>query len=127
MRIYAKAALSACSLINICSKEPHIAWNEAIAMETTSESSRTKGCPRETFLGLAYAGYLKNIKPDRRKNMNGKLRSRAINAAEILLSNPEVDKAYLAKILAYDDKQGAYDLIITLSRQGLLCSPEHKK
>lgn len=121
MRTYSKAAVQAHGLI-IEGTEPLNAWNEAISTQTLSESSRKKVCPRETFLGLAYGGYLKGVSATGKTE--GVLRERAIAAAGIVLNSPDITKKELSKCLDYEDKQGAYDMVLALSAHGLLQYPK---
>lgn len=120
---YTKAAVAAHQLIVTRGTKPVVAWEVALASITKSDSSRKKGCPRETFLGLAYAGYLRQVKPDPYARSIGVLRERAVSAARALLAQPGIGKNELSTLLGYVDKQGAYDIIIELSNRGILQEP----
>ena len=119
---YAKAAVAAHELITKSAFTPIDAWNEAISQVTSSQSARRKGCPRKTFLVLAENGFLKGIPADTSVNHRGILCERAIAAANLVLSNPDADRHYLSENLNYADKQGAYDIVLELSRYGILQS-----
>ncbi|AYN29886.1 hypothetical protein D8682_24665 [Buttiauxella sp. 3AFRM03] len=123
MRTYTKAAVEAHGLITSKGIDPVIAWETAIASAIESVSSRKKGCPKVTFLGLAYAGYLKDIDADASAKLNGILRERAISAANALLAQPGMSKKDLTVMLGYAYKQGSYDIVIHLAGMGILQRP----
>ncbi|TKV11111.1 hypothetical protein FDX19_07345 [Citrobacter sp. wls619] len=123
MGIYSDAALQAYTLITE-GMEPLDAWNDAISKQTLKKSSREKGCPRVTFLTLAYGGYLKDILADNSKVQEGKLSERAIAAADYVLSDLGISKKELADYLDYNDRQGSYDIVLTLSVCDLLQQPK---
>ena len=120
MGIYGKAAILAHNMIinSLCS--PLDAWNDAISTITPSSSARAKGCPRATFLAIAYDGYLKGVDAEFTLKKKGILSRRAIEAAKYILLYPDVTKEGLTKYLDYVDKQGAYDIILELAKYGLL-------
>ncbi|MEI9881434.1 DUF6979 family protein [Atlantibacter hermannii] len=117
---YAKAALKAYGLIINDSRTPLDAWNEAISSVTTSTTSRKKGCPRTTFLALAENGYLKGVCTHTSVQRKGVLYERAIAAANLILSYPLATPHYLSENLGYIDKQGSFDIVIALAKNGLL-------
>lgn len=123
MNNYAKTALKAHDLIVQNSMLPAAAWNQAIAMVTDSRTSQKKGCPRNTFLGLAYAGYLKGVDADPSAKNEGVLRQRALAAANLVLMRSSISKHELSSLLEYEDKQGAYDIVFALNEHGILCKP----
>ncbi len=124
MSIYAAAALKARCFIVQDRITPSEAWSKAVATVTISKSSREKGCPKTTFLALANAGYLKDVRALLSSQKRGHvLRERAIAAANIVLSRPEIEKKDLADELGYSDRQGAYDIVLALAKQGVLCRP----
>lgn len=125
MGIYSKAAVQAHGLITDGTGiEPLDAWNDAISTQMLKESSRKKGCPRVTFLTLAYGGYLKDVPADGSKIQKGKLSERAIAAASLVLNDSDISKKELSEHLDYDDRQGSYDIVLTLSSHGLLQQPK---
>lgn len=123
MTIYGKAALIAYKKILEDRHLPKIAWELAMEEKTSSMDTRNKRCPLKTFLALAYGGYLKNIPSEKKWSPSGVLENRAIDAAEYILSNSECDKKKLGNYLGYEDKQGSYDIVITLKTHGILTSP----
>jgi len=127
MRIYANAALKAYCFIVQEGIKPLEAWSKAVATLTNSKSSREKGCPKTTFLTLATTGYLKDVRAlISPQKGGGVLWDRAIDAANIVLSRPGIQKKELADELGYSDRQGAYDIVLTLAEHGLLCRPIDK-
>lgn len=44
--------------------DPIDSWVNSVAIYFNSESSRKKGCPKNSFLGLCEAGLVKGIKTD---------------------------------------------------------------
>lgn len=126
MRNYSKAAVDAYQLITTKNIEPAVAWKAAISSVTPSDSARKKGCPRETFLGLAYAGYLREVNPDPNARSTGVLRERAVSAANALLAQPGIGEKELSILLGYTDKQGAYDIVIELSKREILQKPKNE-
>lgn len=121
MGIYSKAAIAAYTMIVEKSLTPRDAWNAAIASITTSPSAKRKVCPRATFLALADNGYLKGVDSSSSVERGGILSERAIAAADLVLSHPAATPRYLADNLdGYVDKQGSYDIVIELAKNGLL-------
>lgn len=94
MEKYGKYGLVALNAVNKLTHfddlEPGNAWNEAAAFVfTTQLSSRRKGCPRSTFLGLCEAGRVKGVKRgDYTRSKANK--NYAINALELLQSSPKL-------------------------------------
>lgn len=123
MNNFAKTALKAHSLIVQNSISPVEAWNQAIVMVTSSRTSQKKVCPRNTFLGLAHAGYLKGVDADPFAKNDGVLKQRALAAADVVLMRPNISKQELSLLLEYADKQGAYDIVFALNGQGILRKP----
>lgn len=117
---YAEAAVIAYGIIRKNVLLPEDAWNEAIASKTPSPSSRKKTCPRLTFLALAESGYLKGVNAKQSVNNDEILRARAIEGADFILSHPFATHRHLSDHLGYADKQGSYDILIELSKRGIL-------
>ncbi|HAU8267630.1 TPA: hypothetical protein I8287_005380 [Kluyvera intermedia] len=126
MRNYSKAAIAAYIMIIERALTPLDAWNEAIASVTENQSARKKGCPRATFLALASSGYLKNVICNQTLERHGALASRAIAAADLVISHPAATHRYLSETLGYVDKQGAYDIVIELAKKGFLIQPRRQ-
>ncbi len=124
MSQYARAALIAYYLVADNSLSPRDAWEAAVAEVTESESARKKGCPRATFLALTDSGYLKNVKPQHWERKVGKLYQRAIEVANLILDLPGISKAELVDKTCYQDRQGSYDIVLTLAQYGFLQRPQ---
>ncbi|EEW0763831.1 hypothetical protein OM318_02560 [Escherichia albertii] len=124
MSQYARAALIAYNLVADKSMSPREAWDAAVAKVTKSESSRKKGCPRATFLALADCGYLKNVEPQYGEKKGGKLYQRAVEVANLILDLPGISKAELVDKTCYKDRQGSYDIVLTLAQCGFLQCPQ---
>lgn len=124
MHIYTQAAVEAYQLIVQKGVTPVKAWDIAVASATQSEFSRNKICPKQTFLGLAYAGYLKDVDSDSSAKGNGILRQRAISAANIVLDQPSISKKDLTDILGHADQQGSYEIVIKLVVVGIIQKPK---
>ena len=59
MGIYGRAAVHATTMCyNNKALPPYSAWMQAISKGTTSDDSRSKLCPRGTYLGLCEEGVL---------------------------------------------------------------------
>jgi len=117
---YAKAALAAHRLITKDGLTPLDAWNRAISLLTSSPTARKKVCPRTTFLTLAENGYLEGVEAQASFNRGGVLRERAIEAARLMLSNPDATHRFLSEKLEYVDRQGSYDIVIELAKNKIL-------
>jgi len=92
MDIYGKYGLVALNaankLNNLQDIEPGNAWDEAASFVfPTQLSSRKKGCPRSTFLGLCEEGKIKGIKPGNYTRSKAN-KSYAIDAVDLLQSSP---------------------------------------
>lgn len=59
------------------------AWEQAIAMHTSSDSTRRKGCPKNAFADLCRCGYVKGIQKQQEEpsTENGRM---AIEAVRVL-------------------------------------------
>jgi len=124
VRLYAKAAILAYQKIITERVDPQLAWERAVESLTESFQAQKKVCPKETFLGLAFAGYLFDVEATPTARLDGVLRRRAVNAANALIDSPELGKKELSEVLGYVDKQGSYDIVIELARQGILQQPQ---
>lgn len=85
---YGRAAESAAELLSRKAVQPRDAWNTAVArIFPDSPSSRAKGCPRDSFLGLCSIGAIAGVQAGNytRSVKNMSYVSRALRA---LRSNP---------------------------------------
>ena len=66
MNVFGEVAIKAVKIIlnnnSGITIDPQKAWDNAVKEE--KESMKKKGCPKETFLGLCYFGYIKGIKAE---------------------------------------------------------------
>ncbi len=75
-------------LINNQTNDPVKAWDIAtIQVFPNSISSRNKGCPKNSFLGLCEAGYILNVK-EGQYTSSKKNKDYAIQAIFLLKNNP---------------------------------------
>jgi hypothetical protein len=124
MTVYGKTAVLA---VRSYQKDGEIAlisaWNQAIAIYTTSPSSRTKACPREAFMGLCHAGLVAGIPPTHRAAItkNGRY---AIEAVKLLQKLPQVamGPTELWRRVVGEGKQpnGQMGVVLALRRAGLI-------
>lgn len=99
------------------------AWRTA-AQAIESESSRKKGCPRSTFIGLCESGRIRNIPAG---NYGGRPASKnaeyGIKALDTLLRSPELaEDRVLWHAIGNDglSPNGQMDVVISLWRAGKL-------
>lgn len=123
---YGKAAVIASQiLVKPKTMTPRDAWDTAVAQVfPDSESSQTKGCPRDTFLSLCEMGLLENV-PTGSYTKSIKNKSYATLAIAKLRDNPELleDEKRLWQIVTDGaNKAPNYqmDVITTLWRQKLI-------
>jgi hypothetical protein len=97
---YGQAAVAATKLLVKGDKQsPVDAWSKAVnRIFPDSESSRNKGCPRATYLGLCEEGLVKGV-PASNYNKQGENKNKryGINAVLLLRANPNLtnDKSLL--------------------------------
>lgn len=96
---------------------PVKAWNVAtIQVFPNSISSRNKGCPKNSFLGLCEAGYIINVMPGN-YTRSEKNKDYAIKAISLLRDNHRLTEAELWKLVIDEsDKKHNYqmDVVKTL-------------
>ena len=125
---YARCATLAYQLCTRQPLHPAQAWQQAAAsVFPHSESARTKGCPKNAFLGLAAAGYLQGIAPFAHRSKNGNY---ACRAAQILhaysAGSPLPDSKTLWLTVMHDigqiDKRSnsQMDVALALYRMGVM-------
>jgi hypothetical protein len=106
-------------------RSPRDAWNSAIKEFSASEESRRKVCPRDAYLGLCQAGLVSGIPAGKylpRANVN---RRYAVNACEILRSDPTLltNKKALWKGIKEPrakKENGQLDVVVGMWSAGLL-------
>jgi len=88
---YGLVALNAVNKLNNIKKmDPCNAWDEAAEFVfPTQLSSRKKGCPRSTFLGLCEEGKVKGVQPGNYTSSKAN-KSYANDAAGLLQNSPEL-------------------------------------
>lgn len=104
--------------------DPDEAWREAAGRLLHSPSSRAKGCPRSTFLGLCRDGALRGVRPGDYTQAD-KNPAYAIRAVEALRGDPGlVSDSRLLWRIATDGKvlkpNGQMDVVTSLWTAGLL-------
>ena len=125
---YGEAAKIAAGLM---SKKPNTnpvdAWQDAVAQECHSESSKKKSCPKGAFLGLCEEGWVSGCIPGI-YTRSVKNKEYAIRAANILLENPKLatDGYNLWKLVIDGEKKKSneqMDVVISLFKEGYLKEP----
>ncbi|WP_405606240.1 DUF6979 family protein [Polaribacter sp. Asnod1-A03] len=106
---------------------PLESWEIAVK-DFDSESSKTKPCPKNTFLGLCEAGLVKGIKPgsyfiSKKENLNKKY---AIKAVELLVLDSNLSKNQLWKKVREElgigekEHNSQMDVVLALWNEGLI-------
>lgn len=94
--IYNKYGLAAKEAV-LQGGNPVESWEMVVNDIFYTESSRTKGCPKNAFLGLCEAGLVKGVKPgsyfkSNKPNLN---KQYAITAVKLLIVDPKISKKEL--------------------------------
>lgn len=119
------AELAAKILMNPATKSPRDAWDKAVSIVfPSSESSREKGCPRDTFLSICGAGELRGVLPGT-YTKSVKNKSYADAAMSLIRKNPNIvndEKTLWANVTNNVGKTPNYqmDVVITLWQKGFL-------
>lgn len=100
---YGEVAIIAVNLIiGEKATDPIEAWQIAVKkIFPDSESSRKKGCPRSTFLGLCESGYIPGV-TEGKYTTSVKNKNYAIKALNLLTTNPDLSH----------DRNRLWDLVI---------------
>ncbi len=115
---YGKSAEIATDLL-ISNKvnNPVKAWEFAVSkVFPHSESSRNKGCPKSTFLGLCEDGYIMGVEQGN-YTRSKKNKDYAIKAVKLLNSNPELKEKELWRLVingTNKQQNSQMDIVITL-------------
>ena len=83
MNLYGKTAVKAVELFAY-THDIKKAWTEAVQEFTNSHSARVKGCPKNAFFGLCYAGKIKGISIQTPQEKESKNAEYAILAIHLL-------------------------------------------
>jgi hypothetical protein len=111
----------------VISGNPIESWKIAVK-DFASESSKTKPCPKNTFLGLCEAGFVKGIKSGsyfkrKKPNLNKKY---AVKAVELLTSNSKLSKKELWELVREELSLGnkrsnsQMDVVLALWENGFI-------
>lgn len=103
--------------------DPIKLWKIAVERNFTSESAKIKGCPKNTFLGLCEAGFVKGI-PKGNYTKSVKNKEYALQAIEILKrsDNKKFAPKELWSELNLGDKRhnSQMDVVLALWNEGLI-------
>ena len=126
MNLYGKTAVKAVELFAY-THDIKKAWTEAVQKFTNSHSARVKGCPKNTFFGLCYAGQIKGISiqpPQGKKSKNAEYAILAIHLLKKDMSwaNKKAELwAEIQKIIGKEKKHNSQlDVVIALWNEGLI-------
>ena len=119
---FGNAAIKAVELIREGScNNPEEAWNKSLNEHTDSENSRSKGCPREAFLGLCEEGIVVGI-PAGKYTSSKKNKAYAIKAVGMLRkSERKLNQNDLwTEIAPGVAPDGQMDVVLSLWKRGLI-------
>ena len=126
MNLYGKTAVKAVELFAY-THDIKKAWTEAVQEFTNSHSARVKGCPKNTFFGLCYAGQIRGISiqpPQGKKSKNAEYAILAIHLLKKDMSwaNKKAELwAEIQKIIGEEKKHNSQlDVVIALWNDGLI-------
>ncbi len=88
MTQFAKVAIEAQEKVASRKMNPRDAWDEAARENIVSGSLRTKGCPKEAFLGLCQEGKVKDVPSGQRYTKSDCNKRYAVKAVEVLKKKP---------------------------------------
>lgn len=128
---YGIAAVRAADLAATRGADARHAWERAVGEFFSHASSREKGCPRATFLGLCGAGLLAGVAPDRTGGAaHTKNAAYGIAALDLLPESPDADalspaalwSAVLARLGEDPTKRSNHqmDIVLALWAAGLV-------
>jgi hypothetical protein len=124
---YGLVALNAVNKLNNMEKMDSChAWDEAAEFVfPTQISSRTKSCPRSTFLGLCEEGKVKGVKSGNYTSSNAN-KSYATDALELLQCSPNLtSKELWDKVISNDEPKvhnNQMSVVAALFHEGYLLS-----
>lgn len=124
MGIYGKAALKAAAqLRENKNANPETIWKKAVAEFTDSVNSIYKGCPKNTFLGLLYAGKIQGLENVLQTPFESKEQEYALKACELLKEHPELTAKPRGKFwdrISHTAHQQQLDVVFAFYNAGLL-------
>ena len=130
---YGEVANQATSLIATGDiSDPIKAWDIASKkVFPNSESSRTKSCPRSTFLGLCEAGYVSGVEIGT-YTRSKKNKAYALSAIEFVAENPRLltdEKSLWSMVVYPSDKKynSQMDVVISLWNNGHIVKLKKEK
>lgn len=124
MGVFGKTAVRAVEMIQSGSvQDPKEAWEKGAMEVSRSESTRNKGCPRDSFLGLCEEGMVKEVPPGT-YTRSKKNKQYAVSAVH-LLAKPESlpTKSDLWAKISDTAHQGQLDVVYELWQQDLIVDP----
>ncbi len=104
---------------------PADAWSQAVReVFPDSKSSRSKGCPRSTFLGMCEEGLVKGVISGQ-YTKSKKNKAYALNSLSLLVANPDLTtdtKRLWGLVLGGEEKQHnqQMDIVVTLWNNDLI-------
>jgi len=84
---FANVAIKAQEKVTSKKMNANDAWNDAARENNMSESSKKKGCPKESFLGLCQEGKVKGV-PSGQYTRSGCNKRYVVKAVEVLKRKP---------------------------------------
>jgi hypothetical protein len=129
MAAYGDAAIKAVSLYSAGKASSIVdAWEIAGRQIFTTESSRTKGCPRTTFLGICEGGHVIGVPPGEYNTKPSDNKQYGLKAISMLRLNPAlaVDQLLLWKKIGNEKikPNSQMDVVTSLWNAGLI-KPAH--
>lgn len=126
MKKYGRTSLIAVDLLREGQEtEPREAWRKAaLQVFPDSKTSRNKGCPRDTFLGLCEAGLVQGVKSGK-YTRSKKNKAYGLKALSILNKSPNLasdEKTLWGIVMAGTPKKenSQMDVVITLWQNNLV-------
>ena len=126
MNLYGKTAVKAVELFAY-THDIKKAWTGAVQEFTNSYSARVKGCPKNAFFGLCYAGKIKGISiqtPQEKESKNAEYAILAIHLLKKDMSwaNKKAELwTEIQKIIGEEKKHNSQlDVVIALWNEGLI-------
>lgn len=123
---YGQVASKAVSLLILKEvSDPVDAWSVAAKQVfPNSESSRTKSCPRSTFLGLCEDGYISTVQPGK-YTRSQKNKAYALSALALIEKNQALlmdEKELWSLVINHSDKKynSQMDVVISLWNDGVI-------
>ncbi|HOB43697.1 MAG: hypothetical protein BWY45_02966 [Euryarchaeota archaeon ADurb.Bin294] len=121
MGVFGKVAVRAVEIIQSGSvQDPKEAWEMGAMEFPRSESTRNKGCPKYSFLGLCEEGMVKGVPPGT-YTRSKKNKQYAVSAIRLLAKSESLPtKADLWTKISDTTHQGQLDVVYELWQQDLI-------